>query len=449
MDLIRQIRDAGIVGCGGAGFPTHVKYAGGPVTYLIINGAECEPLLRTDRYIMKHLGDRVIEGCEAVMRQLEAKECIIALKKTYKEEISALKMVINEKKSPVKLKELDSFYPAGDEQTMVYEVTRRVVPPSGIPLDVGCVVSNIATILAVRDAIDGQPLIKKYLTVTGDVVHPAIVHVPVGTSFEHCIALAGGTKHPQYFIVSGGPMMGRRLTMDEARDAVVTKTTSGILVLPKNCAIETKSHVTIQHMLNRAKSACIQCSFCTQMCPRHLLGHPLMPHKIMRKLSISSDISELVNDKDVMQAAICCECGICEEYACPMGLAPKRVNQVIKEKLRASGVRYPKPEGSFSADPNREGRRVPTGRLAARMGVYQWYDLKIDRLKEGIPELVKIPINQHIGIPAESIVKSGERVREGQLIARIPEGAMGANIHASIDGVVKATGDVIIIERAE
>lgn len=449
MDLISQIRAAGIVGCGGAGFPTHVKYAGGPVEYLIINGAECEPLLRTDRYIMKHLGDRVIEGCEAVMKQLGAKECRIALKRTYTEEIAALEAVILKKQSPVKLAKLDSFYPAGDEQTMVYEVTKRVVPPSGIPLDVGCVVSNAATILAVRDAMDGQPLIMKYLTVTGEVKKPSVLHVPVGTSFEECIELAGGAKHSSYFIVSGGPMMGKRLTMAEAKEAVVTKTTSGILVLPQNCAIETKTQVTLQHMLNRARSACIQCSYCTQMCPRHLLGHPLQPHKIMRKLSMSRDLTELVNDKDIMQAAVCCECGICEEYACPMGLAPKRVNQVMKGKLREAGVRYIKPEGPFNADPNREGRKIPAGRVAARVGVSKWYDLKIDHLIEGTPSLVKIPVSQHIGAPSMPVVSAGDHVVKGQLIAQIPEGAMGANIHASIEGVVKATGNMIVIERAE
>lgn len=447
MDLISQIREAGVVGCGGAGFPTHVKYAGGPVEYLIINGAECEPLLRTDRYIMKHLTARVIEGCEAVMRQLGAAECRIALKKTYTEEIRALRAVISEKQSPVQLKELDSFYPAGDEQTMVYEVTKRVVPPSGIPIDVGCVVSNIATILAVRDAMEGQPLIMKYLTVTGEVKRPSIVHVPVGTSFDACIALTGGAKHERYFVVSGGPMMGRRLTMAEAKEAVVTKTTSGILILPENCAIETHAQITLQHMMNRAKSACIQCSFCTQMCPRHLLGHPIAPHKIMRKLSMSTDCSVLVHDQDVIQAAICCECGICEVYACPMGLAPKRVNQMMKEKLREAGIRYQKPEGPFKIDPNREGRKVPAGRVAARLGVYPWYDLTIDHIAEGSSNLVKIPVSQHIGAPAQPVVSVGDEVKCGQLIAKAAENALSVNIHSSIDGYVKAINEKNIIIR--
>ncbi|WP_418750963.1 4Fe-4S dicluster domain-containing protein [Frisingicoccus sp.] len=447
MDLLNCIKEAGIVGCGGAGFPTHVKYAGGPVEYLIINGAECEPLLRTDRYIMKHLGDRVVSAVEAVGEMLGAKECRIALKKTYTEEIKALEKVLKERGSKVKLAKMDSFYPAGDEQTMVYEVTGRIVPPAGIPLDVGCVVSNVATMLGISDAMEGKSFTKKYLTVTGEVNQPTVLHVPVGTSFDTCIALAGGTRKSRYFVVSGGPMMGARMTMEEAKTAVVTKTTSGILILPGDGSIAQKTQISLQHMLNRARSACIQCSYCTQMCPRHLIGHPLQPHKIMRKLAMSGDVTKILNDKDVRNAAICCECGICEEYACPMGLQPKRVNQVLKGALREAGIRYSRETDVYKVDPNREGRKIPAGRVAARVGVMPWYDLKIDTCVEGTPDRVEIPVSMHIGAPSEAVVKTGDMVTEGQLIARIPEGAMGANIHASISGKVVSVGKRIIIER--
>ncbi len=447
MDLLNCIKEAGIVGCGGAGFPTHVKYAGGPVEYLIINGAECEPLLRTDRYIMKHLGGRVVAAVEAVGEMLGAKECRIALKKTYTEEIKALEKVLKERSSKVKLAKMDSFYPAGDEQTMVYEVTGRIVPPAGIPLDVGCVVSNVATMLGISDAMEGKAFTKKYLTVTGEVKKPTVLHVPVGTAFKTCIELAGGPRKSRYFVVSGGPMMGARMTMEEAENAVVTKTTSGILILPEDGSIARKTEISLQHMFNRARSACIQCSYCTQMCPRHLIGHPLQPHKIMRKLSMSNDVTKILDDKDVRNAAICCECGICEEYACPMGLQPKRVNQVLKGALREAGIRYTREEAVYTADKNREGRKIPAGRVAARVGVLPWYDLKIDTCIEGEPARVEIPVSMHIGAPSEPVVKAGDAVTEGQLIARIPEKAMGANIHASISGKVVSVDKRIIIER--
>ncbi len=448
MDLLKCIEDAGIVGCGGAGFPTHVKYKGAKVEYLIINGAECEPLLRTDRYLMIHQADRIVAAVEAVGELLEAKFCKIALKHTYKEEIKALEEAIKGRQSRVELALLGSFYPAGDEQTIVYEVSGRVVPPAGIPLNVGCVVSNVATMLCVSEAMEGVPFTEKYLTVTGEVAHPVIVKVPVGTSFDDCIALAGGTKRSRYFIVSGGPMMGKRLTMEEAHQAVVTKTTSGILVLPEDGQIAQKTEITLQHMFNRAKSACIQCRYCTDMCPRHLLGHPLAPNKIMRKLGISSDIKSMLDDPDVQNAALCCECGICEDYACPMGLQPKRVNQQVKAALREAGIRYQRPEGAvYTPDPNRDGRKIPAKRVAARVGVGPWADLKIDELVEGQPNRVEIPVSMHIGAPSQPVVNAGDTVTKGQLIAKCPEGAMGANIHASIDGKVASVGQTIVIER--
>ena len=130
-----------------------------------------------------------------------------------------------------------------------------------------------------------------------------------------------------------------------------------------------------------------------------------------------------------------------------MGLQPKRVNQVLKGALREAGIRYTRDEAEYKADRNREGRKIPAGRVAARVGVLSWYDLKIDSCEEGAPERVEIPVSMHIGAPSEPVVKVGDTVTEGQLIARIPEGAMGANIHASISGKVVSVEGRIIIER--
>lgn len=446
MDLLNQIYDAGIVGCGGAGFPTHVKLKGN-VEYLLLNGAECEPLLRTDRYIMINEADKVVRAAQAVKDFLGAKECRIALKQTYTTEAAALEKAIKSQKSKVKLHRMQSFYPAGDEQMIVYEATGRVVPPGGIPLDVGCVVSNIATMFCIAEAMESRPFTQKYLTVTGEVHTPSVLKVPLGTSFTECIRLAGGAKKDRYFIISGGPMMGKPLTMEQAGEAVVTKTTSGILVLPETSYLAMQNEITVQHMLNRARSACIQCSYCTQMCPRHLIGHPLKPHKIMRKMAIGRDVSQLLEDKDIQNAAICCECGICEQYACPMGLQPRRVNALLKGELRKAGIRYTREDKTWTADPNREDRKAPTKRVAARVGVMAWYDYDVQTFTEGRPDCVSIPVQMHIGAPSVPVVKPGDAVTCGQLIADCREGSLGAKIHASIDGTVKAVGDKITIER--
>ena len=322
-------------------------------------------------------------------------------------------------------------------------VTGRTVPPGGIPLTVGAVVDNAATVLAIHDAMAGRPLTDKYLSVAGRVPKPSVLHVPVGTSFAECVALAGGELGEGDFIVAGGPMMGRSMTWDQAKREVVTKTTSGILVLPADGAHAQRYQLSVEKMLNRARSACIQCSYCTQLCPRYLLGHPLRPNRIMRKLSMGA-IPELLEDEDVKAAQLCCECGVCELYACPMGLAPRRVNQMVKGELAKAGIRSKFTGGD--TDPDREVRKAPTRKAAARAGVLEYYDWEPGEAVEYTPRRVEIPVKMHIGAPSQPVVAVGDRVERGQLIARCPEGTMGAQIHASITGVVAAVGDRIVIE---
>ena len=338
-------------------------------------------------------------------------------------------------------------YPAGDEQTIVFEVTGRVVPPAGLPIDVGAVVDNVATVFAVADAMEGIPFTRKYLTVTGEVRRPAIVHVPVGTSFRACLELAGGVPRGRYVLVAGGPMMGQVHPMEQLDRLVVTKTTSGILVLPEEYAAASGAAVDLGRMVQRAQSVCIQCSSCTQLCPRHLLGHPLEPHRIMRKLSMGGPIQSLLEDPDIRNAQLCCECGICERYACPMGLYPRRINHMLKEQLAAAGLRYQAAEGSWQAASCREERKAPSKRVAARAGVGKYDGYEIRELREWTPDRVEIPVKMHIGAPAEMVVAPGDRVEEGDIIARPPEGTLGAVVHASISGCVEAVGQRIVLVK--
>ena len=446
MELLEQIVRAGVVGLGGAGFPTGKKLDC-RVEWLIVNGAECEPLLRTARYLMRHNAGRVVRAAGAVARMVGAKHCVIALKRAYTEEWKALEAaLVGGGTVPIELFPLDSFYPAGDEQVLVYEVTERVVPPAGIPLDVGAVVSNLATMNAISDAMDGIPLTKKYITVTGEVKRPTIVRAPVGTSFEECIRLAGGSREERYCVIDGGPMMGKVMSYEEAREAAVTKTTSGIIVLDEDHYLSVLSKTPVGRMKRLASAACIQCSYCTQLCPRNLLGHPLEPHKIMRRFAAGGDIPSLLDDPAVRQAAICCQCGVCEQYACPMGLTPRRINALIRDEMRKAGIPYERREALWEADPERRNRKLPTKRAAARSGVLDYYDFEIDTLAEAAPSTVRISLRQNMGAPAQPVVQEGDRVREGQLIARCPEGKLGADIHAGIGGVVTKVTDYIVIE---
>lgn len=448
MDLIKKIFEAGVVGCGGAGFPTHIKLKASP-DILIINGAECEPLLRTDRYLMVHEAEKLIGGIDLICRELSIPKACIAVKKTYTQEMASLNDAIRKLGSGVTIHQMDSFYPAGDEQVVVYEVTGRVVPPAGIPLDVGAIVDNVATIAAVADAASGKPFTEKYLTVTGEVRRPSILKVPVGTSFEQCIEMAGGTTSDKVMIVSGGPMMGLPMSWEAAMAASVTKTTSGILVLPEDGAVDRRRKTEIRHMLNRAKAACIQCTFCTQLCPRHMLGHPLQPHRIMRKMAACTDISQILDDKDIRQAAICSECGVCEVYACPMGLQPRVVNALLKGELTQAGIRYSREGDNWEADLNRPHRKVPTQRVAARAGVGAYYKIDGHTYVEGKAKKVVLPLKMNIGVPAEPVVTNGVHVEKGQLIAKCSDGKLGANLHASIAGTVHITEQSITITEVQ
>ena len=292
MDLIKQIFDSGVVGCGGAGFPTHVKLKASP-EILIINGAECEPLLRTDRYLMIHEAEKLVSGVDLICRELSMPEGRIALKKTYTKEIEALTAAIEKLHSKVQLHLMDSFYPAGDEQVVVYEVTGKVVPPAGIPLDVGAIVDNVATIIAVADAVSGIPFTEKYLTVTGEVREPSVLKVPVGTSFAQCIEMAGGRTSDKVMVVSGGPMMGFSL---HSLDFPVLKGTGGLLLF--------------DHQSELAKlppeNPCVRCGKCVDTCPMFL--EPTQLFKAVKRRDWPAALAGHVGT--------CIECGSCA-YNCP------------------------------------------------------------------------------------------------------------------------------------
>ena len=224
MILTETIKAAGIVGAGGAGFPTHVKLDA-KAECLIVNAAECEPLIETDKYLCRTCAPQIIQAVLAVKEHLGAGRAVIALKGKYEQEIGALSEAIRATAAPVEIFRMGTFYPAGDEQTMVQQVTGRSVPERGLPLDVGCVVDNVGTMLNIYDALQGRPVVDKYLSVVGEVKEPVMLHVPIGTPVIDCVR-AAEPQLADYALILGGPMMGRQLTgADEIRGAVVTKTT--------------------------------------------------------------------------------------------------------------------------------------------------------------------------------------------------------------------------------
>jgi len=445
--LLDKILNAGVVGAGGAGFPTHVKLDC-KVEYLLINAAECEPLLATDKHIMSSHPDQVIEGICAVAEQVSARKTYIAIKSVNESETRSIADAISRFGGPaqnIEVFPLGNYYPAGDEQLIVFDVTGRIVPPAGLPLDVGVVVSNVGTMLNVSNALKDIPVTQKFLTVTGEVSSPGVLKVPIGTRFRDCINVCGGSTLRKFKIIDGGPMMGFVMDGDDIDLRSVTKTTSGIIVVPESGNFAASTHsLSVTKILNRAKSACIQCSFCTDLCPRRLIGHKLRPHMVMRHMAAMNFEEKMTPDAILEDALICCECGICETYACPMGLSPRQVNKYVKSRL--SGMRYKRPETPLEPSPMRDHRKVSPPRIMARMGLLGLYDNKAKGFSEFTPDVVRIPVKQHIGVPARPIVQVGDTVTQGQLIAEA-DGKVSANVHAGIDGIVTEVGSVIVIRR--
>lgn len=440
MDVIEAIRSAGVVGAGGAGFPTHVKLnvnAG----CVILNGAECEPLLKVDQLSMARNPERVVKGLELAMEAARAPEGVIATKAHYEEAVEALKRAIAGKPH-LRLHLMESYYPSGDEKNILYEVLGRVVPTGKLPIDAGCVVVNAGTALNIEAAAKGIPVTARSLTVSGDVPEPMTVTVPLGVRLRDALALSGFQgNETDYALIVGGPCMG---LLQQDWDAPVTKTTGGILALKRTHPQIRLRAITVEQQARLARAICCQCSRCTQMCPRHAMGLPVEPHKAMRAISTGNAL--LLGDAAGVLA--CSNCGLCTNFACEMGLTPSVVMAMLKQELGKAGVR-PVPEETIVPEPWMSMKAVPVQRLVARMHLTAfdrpapWSDRTVE------PERVKLPLKQHAGAPAVPVVQAGDRVEKGQWIARIPDKALGANLHASIGGRVAEVGSgFIAIERA-
>lgn len=438
--IYEAVMQAGIAGAGGGGFPTHVKMKG-KADLVIANGAECEPLLETDRHLFLREADKVVSGLNAAMEAVGATSGIIAVKRKNADIIALLTRLL-QNQSSIRLFELDNFYPAGDEHVLVYEACGRVVPMGGIPLDVGVVVCNVYTLALIADSLKGKSFTHRYVTVTGEVQRPAVSKVPLGISIKDAInGIAGGITIAPYAIVIGGPMMGK---LETDLDQPVIKTTGGILVLPGDHKLIGLKDCSLSIAFKRAKSACCQCTFCTEMCPRFLLGHKLSPHKIMRMLPATE---ENMNTESLFSAALCSECGLCGYFACTMGLAPNLVNGYLKGIMSKNNIKADFRNATMDGvNVSRDSRKVPTKRLTGRIGLAE-YDRHLPFVEWNHPvDHYVLPLKQHTGAPSTAIVKPGDPVDAGDLIAVIPANALGVNLHSPVQGMVKEVSDKIVIE---
>lgn len=424
-DEIRQrVRDAGVVGAGGAGFPTYVKLQT-QVAIFLINAAECEPMLKVDQQLMPRQAARLVRGLLYGMQATGATEGIIALKEKYQAAISALTPLLPPQ---VRLHILPDVYPAGDEVITIWLATGRRVPPAALPVSVGVVVNNVQTVLNIARAVEQlYPVTRRTLTVNGAVRQPLTITVPLGMPLHEVLALAGGATVDDPGFINGGPMMGALLT---SLDAPVTKTTGGLLVLPKSHPLIQRRMQDDRTVLSVARTVCEQCRLCTDLCPRHLLGHELSPHLLVRAINYQA----MASPQTLLSALTCSECNVCESVACPVGISPMRINRLLKNELRQQGARYQGP--LHDADEMARYRLIPVQRLISKLALREWYQDAPFMEWRGEPATVHLPLRQHIGAAALPCVQAGDTVVRGQTIATIPEGALGAPVHASIDGTV-------------
>lgn len=439
-EIQNLMRAHGIVGAGGAGFPSYAKLADGADT-LIINGSECEPLLHTDYEILKQHISEVVAGAEMIADAAGIGRVILAVKEHTSRGLGLTGGQAFGRMTQVFL--LPNMYPMGDEITLIYEATGRLVQPSALPISQRVIVYNAETIYNFyRAATFHEPVVSKWLTVAGDISdnRAYVLRVPVGMRVADLLRGLDVPVPATHRLVVGGPSMGR---VANPETEVVTKTTKGLLILPADIpAVATKiAPLSVQE--RRAVSACCQCTRCTDMCPRQLMGYPLEPHRMVRFATSLPEIDPSL----YTEASLCCGCGICEIAACCQELSPRAVIFEMKRRLGEKKMRYD-PAGKVSKiEPQRAYRQMPIPRWKMLLGVTP-FDRKQNYTEE-IPSFrtVEIRMSQHIGAPSVPVVAAGDSVACGQKIAEAGAG-LSVPQFASVSGRVRyADAQKIVIEK--
>ena len=430
------LQNAGIVGAGGAGFPTYAKLSN-EADLLCVNCSECEPLMYTDFILNREEMAKIVKGAELIMAATNIKHTYLAIKVHRAEALGyADGQVLGEN---VSIKYLPSVYPIGDEIGLIYETTGRLIKAGNLPITAGVIVMNAETVYNAHEAIvSGKPLVEKWLTIAGDIPEKFTLKVPLGMRVSDIFKQLGIKVDSDHVIIDGGPSMGSISSPDRA---VIKKTTKSILILPKTTRCVENKQSNIDDMLRRAASACCGCTRCTEMCPRYQLGYPLEPHKLIRAAlnSAAEDYPELI-----ATASLCCSCGVCAEVCC-QDISPKDVILNLKKILAKNKIKFVS-DKDYPVNPDRPYRMIKSSKWKDMLGV-----LKFDAIPTYIPkkltaQRVEIPTSQHIGAPSIPCVNVGDRVNEGDMIATAGQG-LSVPQYASISGkVVSCDPTKIVIE---
>lgn len=439
--LQKLIYDAGIIGAGGAGFPTHKKLSD-KTEIIVVNAAECEPLMMVDHHIMqKHL-HLIVDTLNMLMDTMGAKEAIIGIKGKNMHLLDS-KVVQEMKGTRISVKEIPDIYPAGDEVILTYETTGRIVPEGSIPIAVGVMVTNLETLFNIWKLFnEDTPVVEKYVTIGGDTKDLDLtVKVPVGMKVSELLAACGYDNLEGKCVINGGPMMGKLVDLE---NDVVTKTTKGLLIFPETHQVIQLRKRPLGVNLKRAAAACCECHMCSDMCPRMLMGYNFSVHKVLRAASHA----QVSDTKSFLQSSLCCGCGVCTVVACQQMLDPREISMAVKGELAKQGFRYTSDNHPKEVRPERAGRLVSSDVLVSRLGVGKYLKPVVRDMRPFNPDKVYIPTKQHVGAPASVVVKVGDSVKRGDVVARTPYEILGTTMHSSIDGVVtRADSDMIVVER--
>lgn len=438
LNLKSIMQNNSIVGAGGAGFPSYAKLADG-AEILVINCAECEPLMYTDYMLMREEMSKIAEGAKIVMAETGIKHTYVAIKEHRAHMLGfAEGQVLAE---GVTVKHLPNVYPMGDEINQIYEATGRVVKPGNLPITAGVIVYNGETVYNIWRAVnENKPVTEKWLTIGGDIPERYTVKVPVGMRVSEIFDQLGVTVKDTHAMIDGGPSMGR---IKDPATATVTKTTKSLLIIPESARAIKNKRVDTQDMLRRAASACCGCSRCTEMCPRHLLGYPIEPHKMIR---VANGNAANDNPSLIATASLCCSCGVCAEVCC-QEISPKDVILNLKGILAKNKIRFQSGNETYKVSSDRPYRMIQSAKWEDMLGVH-----KYDVVSKYIPEKLKaskveILMSGHIGAPSVPAVNVGDRVEEGQLIAN-PGAGLSLPQFASISGKVTFVDATKIIIEA-
>lgn len=440
-ELQKIVYDAGIVGAGGAGFPTHRKFSD-KVKQIIVNAAECEPLMMVDHHILEHHLQALIDTLNLLIDTLGADEAIIGIKGKNMHLLDE-KIVASLKGTRVSIHEIPDIYPAGDEVVLTYETTGKIIPEGAIPVMVGVMVINVETVYNIHRMVErGEPVTDKYITIGGDVPKDITVKAPVGIKIKELLETAGYGNLDGKAVINGGPMMGKLVDIE---NDVVTKTTKGLLIFPVTHSIIQRKKMPMSMTLKRASAACCNCTMCSDLCPRQLLGYDLHVHKTLRAASHS----EVMNTESFLQSALCCGCGVCTVVACQQMLDPQAISMEVKGELGKQGLRRQNNKAPEKVRPERAGRLVSSQTLIDKLGIRKYVKDSVTRdYMKFDPKTVYIELKQHVGKPASATVKAGDKVKVGDVVAATAYEDLGTTMHASINGTVKAVTDrFVIIER--